>query len=60
MVVIVDLLAISKSNSDYVMIKDICKLLQDYYPVRVDRIFFFPKNLMVDIGLNVAKVNDCI
>jgi hypothetical protein len=43
-------------NFDKHLVKTLLSTFQHHYPERLAKLFLFPKNMMLSVGLNVAKV----
>ncbi|KAJ3416943.1 hypothetical protein HDV05_008001 [Chytridiales sp. JEL 0842] len=53
--VILDRLHMTQANYDSHLVKTLLAI-QHHYPERLDKLFLFPKNMMLSVGLNVARM----
>ncbi|KAJ3219164.1 hypothetical protein HDU67_002497 [Dinochytrium kinnereticum] len=53
---IIDRIGMTNHNFDSPLMKTLLSTFQTYYPDHLARLFVFPKNMLLSVGFNVAKV----
>ncbi|KAJ3103814.1 hypothetical protein HDU97_009819 [Phlyctochytrium planicorne] len=56
MTMIIDRIGMTNHNFDSPLMKTLLSTLQAHYPEHLARLFVFPKNMLLSVGWNVAKV----
>ena len=56
MTVIIDRTGMTPENTDHLLVKEILSTFQPHFPDRVARAIVFPRNYMLTIGWNLAKI----
>ncbi|KAI8849727.1 CRAL-TRIO domain-containing protein [Chytridium lagenaria] len=53
---IIDRIGMNNTNFDSPLMKTLLSTFQTYFPEHLARLFVFPKNMLLSVGFNVAKV----